>query len=124
MEKKIYHEITRDRFEYSLFGKTTAINLSDREVYNIATGGDRYQELLERYTDEKEAKKAFEGYHSWARTDLVRGQIGWLLVGEVYSLETVEYWVDEDGEENFANDLGGDFFAEAYNGISDDEEEK
>lgn len=120
---KIWYEITKDRFEYRL-GSRTQVNLSEREIYDIATSPDRFEKVLERYESEAEARKAFESYKAYASTRLERGYIGWLLTGEVYSLEVNEYWVDEDGEEDFSQQLGCDSWAEPYIGIKDEEGEE
>ena len=118
---KVWYEITKDRFEHRL-GSRTQVNLSESEIYDIATSPDRCEEVLERYESEAEARKAFEFYRTHASTRLERGYIGWLLTGEVYSLEINEYWVAEDGEEDFSQQLGCDSWAEPYIGIKDEED--
>ena len=103
------YEIKRDTFEFR-FGtyKDSIPAMSSKEIFDMYLSRTNYPEPLYSYDTEAEALACFDPMAStWAE----KGNVFWLLRGEVRYIEINEY--DEDGE----FDRGGDilvYAAEAY----------
>lgn len=113
MEKR-YFNAWRDAFEFRTRKGTewTANDIMDAYHSELSTD----PELIGRFETLEEAKKAIRDDFGMpmCSTSEQRGNIGWLLVGQLVYISEDEYEVDEDGEEDFSQEVCiHEFFAEA-----------
>lgn len=113
--EKIYFNAWRDSFEFrTKCGAGWTAN-DIKNAYLAETAND--PELLGRFETLEEAKRAIRDDfgNPMCSTSEQSGSVGRLLVGQLVYVSEDEYEVDEDGEEDFSQEVClHEFFAEPY----------
>ena len=113
--EKIYFNAWRDSFEFRTEHGADWTSGEIKNAYLAKASHD--PELLGRFETLAEAQQAIRDNfgNPMCSTLEQRGNIGWLLVGQIVYISEDEYDVDEDGDEDFLQELCiHEFFAEAY----------
>lgn len=118
--EKIYFSAWRDSFEFRTKHGEGWTSEEIENAYLAKTSND--PELLGRFETLEEAKRAIRDDfgNPMCSTSEQRGNIGYLLTGQIVYVSEDEFEVDEDGEEDFSQEIcTHDFFAEAYPAAED-----
>ena len=116
--EKIYFNAWRDSFEFRTKHGAGWTTDEIKNAYLAKTSND--PELLGRFETLEEAQQAIRDDfgNPMCLTSEQRGNIAWLLVGQIVYISEDEYDADEDGEEDFSQEICiHEFFAEAYPAI-------
>ena len=118
--EKIYFNAWRDGFEFRTKHGAGWTADEIKNTYLAKTSND--PELLGRFETLAEAQRAIrDGFgNPMCSTSEQRGNIGLLLVGQIVYVSEDEYDADEDGEEDFSQEICiHEFFAEAHPAAED-----
>ena len=118
--EKIYFNAWRDSFEFRTEHGAGWTSGEIKNAYLAKASHD--PELLGRFETLAEAQQAIRDNfgNPMCSTLEQRGNIGWLLVGQIVYISEDEYDVDEDGDEDFLQELCiHEFFAEAHPAAED-----
>ena len=118
--EKIYFNAWRDSFEFRTKHGAGWTADEIKNAYLAKTSND--PEFLGRFETLAEAQQAIrDGFGDpMCSTSEQRGNIGWLLVGQIVYISEDEYDVGEGSEEDFSQEICiREFFAEAYSAAED-----